>query len=368
MIRILLLSGGNMVGQNILATLAGRRGGVELIATNSVASDVALFDFDRVYLTPETARMPEAFERRFSEILALERPDLVIPCRDDDVAFLAAFKERTPALSNGFLCGNPVVAEATCDKWLSWRFAVEHGLPFAPTLVTPAGAEAETFAREHGFPLLVKPRRGYASIGVYFVVNKAQLLRAAARDGFVIQPYLGDPADVEAYRRHISDTGIPLFHSLEDVKYSIEIFIARDGSTHQMATRGRQQSGITARLERHECEQSTALGEHCARAFAGAGWRGPMNIQCKRTHDGRFVIFEFNARFNGGTAARLDMGYDEVAMAVTAFAGKVLKPANTPHTIAPAVVRRLANGVPRIEDAATLERDGVWTRHGMGKK
>ena len=87
--RILLISGGSLVGQKVLDALAGRRSGVELVATNSVPTGISLFDFDAVYLTLETVGAPAAFERRFSEILALERPDLVIPCRDDDVVFLA---------------------------------------------------------------------------------------------------------------------------------------------------------------------------------------------------------------------------------------------------------------------------------------
>ena len=93
---ILLISGGSLVGQSVLDALADRRSDVELVATNSVPTGISLFDFDAVYLTPETMAAPTAFERRFSEILALERPDLVIPCRDDDVAFLAEYKERRP--------------------------------------------------------------------------------------------------------------------------------------------------------------------------------------------------------------------------------------------------------------------------------
>ena len=70
------MSGGNQVGQNVLDALADRRSGVTLVATNTVATDISLFDCDAVYLTPKTRGAPAAFERRFSEILALEKPDL----------------------------------------------------------------------------------------------------------------------------------------------------------------------------------------------------------------------------------------------------------------------------------------------------
>jgi len=361
--RILLISGGNRVGQNVLDALADRRSGVELVATNSVSTDISLFDFDAVYLTPETVGAPAAFERRFSEILALERPDLVIPCRDDDVAFLAEYKERRPELANGFLCGNRFTAEAACDKWLSWQFSVSHGLPFAPTIATPAGTQAETFAREHGFPLLVKPRRGYASRGIYFVFNEAQLRRAAAQEGYVIQKYLGDPSTLKTYLRDVSEIGVPLFHSFEGIEHQIQIFIAPDGSpTGNFCSRNTRRNGTSFRLERHESDDATALGERCIRAFANAGWRGPMHIQCQQAPDDRLVIFEFNGRVNGSTTARCLMGYDEVELAVKTFAGRELKPAGTSRRASPQVVRRAVDTAPQPEDVARLARDGFWRR------
>ena len=356
------MSGGNQVGQNILDALAERRSGLKLVATNTVATDISLFNFDAVYLTPATRGAPAAFERRFSEILALENPDLVIPCRDDDVAFLADYKERRPELAKGFLCGNRFTAEAACDKWLSWQFSVERGLPFAPTVATPAGNQAEAFASEHGFPLVAKPRRGFASRGIYLVCNEAQLRRAAAQDGYVIQKYLNDPSIMAAHLRSIDEVGMPLFHSFEGTKVSVEIFIAPNGSpAGNFSFSITINNDRTLRFERHESDEATALGEQSLRAFADAGWRGPMNIQCKQTPGGQLVIFEFNGRLNGGTAARCLMGYDEMGLAVKTFAGKELAPPGHSHNC-PRVVRRTVDIAPRHEDIAKLTRDGHWQR------
>ena len=67
-LRLLVLSVGTQVGQNVLTTLAGRRDGLELIATSSVAHEPAVFDYDTVYLVPPTAAEPEAFEQRLLAI------------------------------------------------------------------------------------------------------------------------------------------------------------------------------------------------------------------------------------------------------------------------------------------------------------
>lgn len=157
---MLIMSGGSLVGQNVLDALADRRAGVKLVATNSVATDISLFDFDAAYLVPPTLDDPPAFETRFLDILAEEDPHLVVPCRDDDVVFLADQRERRPELADRLLCGDSDAARATCDKVASWRFARDNGLPFAPSLA--------------------KPRRGYASRGVFLVVDEVQLSPVAA--------------------------------------------------------------------------------------------------------------------------------------------------------------------------------------------
>src|ERR1700674_5041876 len=54
-LRLLVLSVGTRVGQNVLTTLNGRRDGLLLMGTSSVANEPALFDFDVAYRVPPTA-------------------------------------------------------------------------------------------------------------------------------------------------------------------------------------------------------------------------------------------------------------------------------------------------------------------------
>lgn len=142
------------MGQNILATLAGRRERVALVATSSVANEPALFDTDAVYLVPATMAEPEAFERRLLEIVDRERIDLVIPCRDDDVLLLASLRERLPGLAKRLLCGSAAAAEVICDKWASHEFSVAHGLPFAASIVASTEDARNEFVRKYGLPLV----------------------------------------------------------------------------------------------------------------------------------------------------------------------------------------------------------------------
>jgi hypothetical protein len=71
--------------------------------------------------------------------------------------------------------------------------------------------------------------------------------------------------------------------------------------------------------------------------FAVAGWRGPLNLQVRKGPDGWQVI-EINARFSGGTAARLHMGLDEVGWIVNRYLGPATIPA-WPHEPVDVVAR-----------------------------
>ena len=69
---------------------------------------------------------------------------------------------------------------------------------------------------------------------------------------------------------------------------------------------------------------SIDVGMRCAHAFAAAGWRGPLNIQCLMSARGELRIHEFSGRFTGGSMDRWLLGFDEVGKAIEAFVGQAL--------------------------------------------
>ncbi len=362
-LSLLLLSGGTRVGQNVLSSLNGRRDGLVLLATSSVANEPALFDFDVVYRVPPTAAAAEPFEHAVLDIMDRESVDLVIPCRDDDAEFLASLRDRRPELAHRLLCGSAAPAGVISDKWFSAEFSARHDLPFAASIIRCGDDERAAFAATHGFPLVAKPRRGYASLGVYMLWNETQLRRTLDQDDYVVQQFLGDPRTVTDYLAAIEAKGIPLHHTFQGLRHSIQALIAPDGAiAHVMSiliVSDRRRSkwvGLDADLTSHE------IGAKCAGVFAEAGWRGPLNIQCQRVPDGRLLIHEFNGRFTGATFERLLLGFDEVGAAVERFTGRHLPAGRAP---APAALEAFESVVGRAADpadVAALERDGVWRR------
>jgi carbamoyl-phosphate synthase large subunit len=327
--RILLLSGTSLVGQSVLACLADRRSEIRIATTSSAPEEPTAFDFDLAYVVPETRRCPEQHAARFAEVLADFRPDLVIPCRDDDVIFLAAQRARAPTMARRFLCGDPAVAAAIFDKLDSARFCALHGLPFVPTLDAGDGLEAaRRFAARHGFPLLGKPRCGFASRGVRLILDERQLAQACAQPDLVLQKYLGDTGAVRQLAEDITRFGVPLFHTLEQEKLSVQASIAPEGEvTDVFAFVNAMRFGRSEAVRGADDARLVAAGRSWAAAFSGAGWRGPLNVQGQRNADGTMTIFEFNGRFTGSTAARLLLGYDEVGVALRDWLGFELAPA-----------------------------------------
>lgn len=366
--RVLLLSGASLVGQNVLGALDGRRAGLHLMATNSIANEPALFDFDEAWLTPGLRSDPSAYLERFLEILEEAKPDLIVPCRDDDIAWLAELAWQRPQISRHCLCGAPELAKAMLDKEDSARLSNRLGLPFAPTLGTDFTPEAlRQFAKSNGYPLVAKPREGFASRGVRLILDDAQLTHLSGNTDYVIQPYLGDPDAVQNYLNDLTEKGIPLFHSFEQTKVSLQVRITRSGEvagwfvTGNVMRQGRSEIvAIEPALDAHE------LAARCARAFADAGWRGPLNIQCQRARDGKLAIYEYNGRFTGATAARRLLGFDEVGQTLEDWIG--WKPLGEMQPVAVTSVSRLP--VSRCIDQdrlATLLASGRWHAAPLSK-
>lgn len=358
-IKLLLLSGGSLVGRNILDLVADRRGSVHLIATNSEADSATLYEYDTVYLTPTTAGEPIKFEQRVLQIIEEEKPDLVIPCRDDDVIFLANLKEKRPDLSEQLVCGSLRTAEAMYDKYKSWEFAVEFNLPFVPTVSNRSEEEVFEFLSFYGFPLLAKPRIGFASRGIYILNNERHVKHILQKEKYVIQKYLGNPATIRTFLEDVQYGGIPLHHTFEGLKHSIQIWIKPDGtSAGWFCSKNVNQGGSSLSLEKHNGEESKQLAEKCLDVFSQSGWQGPVNIQCQISPEGDLFIYEFNGRISGATAARYLMGFDEMKLMANAFLN-VRIPSRTDLNNSK-VLRYYADKTVPIKARNELERKGVW--------
>ena len=193
-LRLLLLSVGALSAQNVIDAIGGRRERCVILGTNSVADSAGNFRCDVMYLVPPAAS-GAAYIESIAALIHKERPDLVIPCRDDDVLALAVLGEQSPRIPSVLLTGSVAAARVMNDKVETSRFARRHGLPFAPTAETVEAAL--DLARTHRLPLIGKPRAGNASHGVVLLRSTDEIERA-----FRIACRPDRPAVSRSARRH----------------------------------------------------------------------------------------------------------------------------------------------------------------------
>ncbi len=350
------MSVGSLVAQNVLDCLARHDRRYFLIGANTDPEAPGNFRCDMAYTVPQTDVAPTCLDV-YRAILDAERPHLVIPCRDDDLSALAALRAERgddPA----FLCGSEAAAALFVDKLAVYHFALRHGLPFAPTAQDPADVAA--LVSEHGFPIVAKPRHGAGSRGVAVLRDAVDLDRAMVVGGYVFQPFLAPPGNWSDILRSF-DVGIPLHFAVPvPDQYTGQAFIGPDGSlAGAFCSVVAMDAGKVAASRRIECPSFMAVVRAFATAAAVEGHRGPLNLQCRKLTDGRYVPIEVNGRYSGSTSARALQGYDEVELAVRLALGQPLPPTPT-GTSYPMVFKVPTDATVFSANAETLRRDGVW--------
>ena len=173
------------------------------------------------------------------------------------------------------------------DKWETFEFCKINDLPHAASALP---SDREEFAREFGFPLVVKPREGYGSVHFNIAKNKEEIdfsIQAIENAGWhaVIQEFLAG----EEFT-----TGITVDTTGKKIMSSISIKkIIKYGQTYKAFV------------------DDFALIRESAEKFASKlGARGAINIQAKLQGD-KPVIFEVNPRFSASCSIRAVAGINE---------------------------------------------------------
>jgi len=357
---ILITSVGSLVGQNILDSLEGIRAELRIIGVNSDPLAPNNFRCDVAYLMPETAD-EDRFIARLTEVIARERPDLVLAGRDHDLAPLAQLKANRAFPSVLFLTPDPPAVTVVNDKYATAQFARRYALPYPETALT--GEEAERLIDRLGFPLICKPRVGYASRGVTIIRTRAEAAAAQARGEYLLQEYLCPPADLATA---LPDTrfGAPLIHRfVEEDHYSAQAMVGAGGEFLAFfATLHVMEFGRDIVVTPIDAPDMERVSRDYARHLVGLGYVGPFNMNCKRLPDGQFVPYELNGRFTGASASRALLGYPEVVYAIDHFLhGRPIERPR-PGPSGRIVMRALGHDLVHLADVERLRAEGRWHR------
>lgn len=354
--RLLLMSVGSLVGTALLECIdAMGRDRFELIGVNSEAGAVNNFRMDVCYLSPP-ARQRQALLALLDDLARRHAPDLIIPLRDDDVVVLAEWAQRHGGAKA--LVGSTRMAEVIRDKWLSYRWATDNGLPFARSAIDAAGVAR--LRDEVGFPLVAKPRRGFGSNGVRMLLDDAQAGIALAAGDTIVQEAI-DPSPMLTTEALAG--GMPLWFAPVQPGSPLALaFLDDEGCRFLAAWWSRHVRGAaldTVLLQEPALER---LAMDYAQAAWRDGWRGLFNVQARRNDRGEYVPIELAGRFMGGTGALHALGVPVAAIVFRHLIDGFDLQAPVAPRFGDRAVKQVATHLIRQEQESTLRDSGAWRR------
>lgn len=294
--RVLVTGIGGNVGQGILKALAASRVASHVVGTDANPLSAGLFFTDKGFVVPRADS--DEFADALIRIIEQEKIDLVFVGADAETISLSLLKDELEARCRTLILVSPSDLVRRChDKYLTSLWFAEQNLPHPQTVLANDVSGALALAREHGWPLILKPRTGFACRGIAELVDeKAVLAAASAGESSVIQEVIGTDRE----------------------EYTATVFFDRTRQPVAMLVMHRELlQGTSYRVE--PCFDSTIRQ-------TVAGWAsqfdalGPVNFQFRLTAQGP-VCFEVNLRFSGTMGVRYHFGYNDAAMAVRHFVG-----------------------------------------------
>lgn len=233
--------------------------------------------------------------------------DLIIPGSDDEAHILSRNIERIESEGFKVLVSGVNLLDLVRDK----ERMCDDLTPIADIFVKSYDIHTikEALA-EHkvDFPLIAKPRAGFASRGVEILLSEDDFVRV--NENHIIQelavPRQGDPLR-DAYLKQIAKRVNP-----QIAEISAQVVTDKNGNViGKMCSYNKLNNGVPIEMVPYEDEYVWSEIDKLLPELKRLGHRGPLNIQGRWTDNG-LRLYEMNARFTGITGWRALMGFNEV--------------------------------------------------------
>jgi hypothetical protein len=286
---------------NILLTSVGRRGylvqyfksalnqGGKVFAANSVYSSTLTLA-DEYVLTP-LIYSPEYIDFLL-DYARKKQIGAIIPLFDIDAGVLASNKARFEDNGIRIITGSAETLALCNDKWKMFLFLSEHGISTPKTFLSFEGCLQAIQEREITFPIIVKPRWGMGSIGIYTADTEDELIVFGKKlKRQIFKTYLKYESQQDQDRCVIFQEMIPGTEFGLDVINDLQGQYILTSVKRKLAMRaGETDVAITVRVPALEKigERLSALMRHS----------GNLDVDCFLV-DGQPCVLEMNCRFGG---------------------------------------------------------------------
>jgi carbamoyl-phosphate synthase large subunit len=173
---------------NVLLTSVGRRGYLvkyfrqalakngKVIAANCAPNTSGMTEADVACVVPP-ASSPDFIDALLT-VCRSHDVELLFSLHDWEAPFIAAQAKRFTNAGVTLGVSSPRVIEIGLDKFATWEFCLQNRINCPATLVDEDEIWRALKEQRIAFPLIVKPRRGQGSEGLYVVHNQAELSAA----------------------------------------------------------------------------------------------------------------------------------------------------------------------------------------------
>lgn len=290
---------------NILLTSAGRRsylvqyfqqalkqagtGGLVHAANSCPAASFAAAD--RQVITPLI--YDEAYIPFLLDYCRRWEIGMVIPLFDIDVPVLAAHRQEFTQAGAVLVTANEAEARLCNDKWATCQFLEQEGLPVPKTYLTWTKALEEVKQGRVSWPLIIKPRWGMGSLGIFQADNAQELeiLTEKSRQA-VRRSYLKYEAQADL------DHCLLIQEKLEGREFGLDVINDLQGRWQSTIVKEKlaMRAGETDQARTVENPRLEELGRKIGTRL---GHRGNLDMDVMEAN-GQYYILEMNARFGGG--------------------------------------------------------------------
>lgn len=297
--RILILAAGtrNRIVRYFKAAL---RGTGAVFAADADPLAPALYEADGCYIVPAVHK--NDYIDCVLSLCEKESIDGVLSLIDPDLSVLAANENRFRSVGTTVIGSSFPCCEMALDKYQMYLWLARRRYPCARSWRDLPSFEAAFAKGEAAFPVLVKPARGSASVGISSVCDREMLeLLLRRHDDLMLQEYLrGQEIGADVYVDLLSGKVVSVFTKIKI----------------------RMRAGET---DRSVSFKDPALFSLIERFVTEAGFRGPVDIDLFEV-GGQYYISEVNPRFGGGYPHAHECGCDFPQLILNNLNGIVNEP------------------------------------------
>lgn len=248
------------------------------------------------------------------EIIALcsmHNVNVLIPGLDDEVLVLSQNLHRFEEVGIQVICSSPELVALCRDK----ERMTDELSHVADVFVKSSHLETireDLASGRLSFPLIAKPRNGFASRGIEILLDESDLSKIS--ESHIIQelamPSRSDP-QFEAYHMQLQKR---INHQISEV--SIQLVVGKNQNLlGRMASINKLSNGVPIEILPFDVAEVWDAVDRLMPTFLDMGLRGPLNLQGRLTDNG-LKIFEINPRLTGISGLRALMGFNEVEACV----------------------------------------------------